>query len=262
MPWLLPSPPSPPDSAPWPRGTAARPPLVAEHSTEVVVRRGLVGPQGDGLAVAVLFRGIPCAISHKPNPLVARLRGEAGRPLRGLAIPLLPRPTILLSLPRLPQVLVERPVQLPSARVRRAVDTAEIRRRQLLVEAHIADRVLVPLVVHVYRQPEAADASEAQRHGQGRAALDGSGRRGGGGLGSLALRLQHLQRLADLLGGRSQVRLLLPQLGEQRLEAEGGLGHAQSAHGLEEGLGRAGFAHATRARARARRAPRREALFW
>eukprot|EP00964_Phaeocystis_antarctica_P082205 scaffold51527_cov33-Phaeocystis_antarctica.AAC.1 len=29
MPWPVPSPPSPPDSAPWPRGTAARPPRRA-----------------------------------------------------------------------------------------------------------------------------------------------------------------------------------------------------------------------------------------
>ena len=50
------------------------------------------------------------------------------------------------------------------------------------------------------------------RRGQGR---DGTARNG---LGSLALSLQRLQRLADLLGGRSQVWLLLLQLGEQRLE--------------------------------------------
>eukprot|EP00964_Phaeocystis_antarctica_P070991 scaffold43251_cov58-Phaeocystis_antarctica.AAC.3 len=55
--------------------------------------------------------------------------------------------------------------------------------------------------------------------------------------GSLALlRLQRCQRLADLPGGRSQVWLLLPQLGEQRLEAEVGIGHSQCAHGREKGL--------------------------
>ena len=56
----------------------------------------------------------------------------------------------------------------------------------------------------------------------------------GSGLGSLALGLQGLQRLADLLGGRSQVWLLLPQLGEHRLEAEVGLGHSQVTHGFQE----------------------------
>ena len=56
----------------------------------------------------------------------------------------------------------------------------------------------------------------------------------GSGLGSLALGLQGLQRLADLLGGRSQVWLLLPQLGEHRLETEVGLGHSQVTHGVEE----------------------------
>ena len=41
-----------------------------------------------------------------------------------------------------------------------------------------------------------------------------------GGLLSLTLRLQYPQRLADLLGARSQIWLLLPQLGEQRLGVE------------------------------------------
>eukprot|EP00964_Phaeocystis_antarctica_P080185 scaffold50058_cov60-Phaeocystis_antarctica.AAC.5 len=36
------------------------------------------------------------------------------------------------------------------------------------------------------------------------------------------------------------------QLGEQRLEAEVGLSHAQSTHGLDQGIGRARLAHATR----------------
>eukprot|EP00964_Phaeocystis_antarctica_P050716 scaffold29523_cov69-Phaeocystis_antarctica.AAC.5 len=38
-------------------------------------------------------------------------------------------------------------------------------------------------------------------------------------------------------------------LGEQRLEAEVGIGHAQPTHGLEEGIRCAGFAHATCPRA-------------
>eukprot|EP00964_Phaeocystis_antarctica_P062554 scaffold37489_cov68-Phaeocystis_antarctica.AAC.5 len=64
--------------------------------------------------------------------------------------------------------------------------------------------------------------------------LAGHGRgcgRGSGcsGLGSLALRLQRRQRLADLPGARFQVWLLLPQLGEQRFEAEVGIGHSQPA---------------------------------
>eukprot|EP00964_Phaeocystis_antarctica_P125986 scaffold89702_cov66-Phaeocystis_antarctica.AAC.2 len=52
------------------------------------------------------------------------------------------------------------------------------------------------------------------------------------------------ERHANLLGACSQVWLLLPQLGEQRLEAEVGLRNLQYAHGLEEGIGRAGLAHA------------------
>ena len=98
-------------------------------------------------------------------------------------------------------------------------------------------------------------------------ALVSSGR-GGGGHGSLTLGLQRRQRHADLLGGRSQVWLLLPQLGEQRLEAEVGISYAQSTNGLQEGIGRAGFAHATipegtaavgpRSHARATASPTRE----
>ena len=71
----------------------------------------------------------------------------------------------------------------------------------------------------------------------------GARRGGGGGLGSLALGLERQHRRADLLGGRSQVWLLLAELGEQRLEAEAGLGDSQATHGLEEGVERAGFAH-------------------
>ena len=70
-------------------------------------------------------------LSHQLIVLVARLRGEAGLkaglPLRGLAGPLalLLYPTIR---PRLPLLLVEHRVQLPRARVRRAVIAAQIRR--------------------------------------------------------------------------------------------------------------------------------------
>eukprot|EP00964_Phaeocystis_antarctica_P149698 scaffold116913_cov57-Phaeocystis_antarctica.AAC.2 len=45
-------------------------PRVGEHDTEVVVRRGLIGPQGDGLTIGlgcfarVLRRGVPHALSH------------------------------------------------------------------------------------------------------------------------------------------------------------------------------------------------------
>eukprot|EP00964_Phaeocystis_antarctica_P080184 scaffold50058_cov60-Phaeocystis_antarctica.AAC.4 len=159
LPWPLPTPPSPPDSAPWPRGTAARPPpsvpRVGKLVAEVEIRRGVVGPQGDGLAVgpgcsaAILPRGVPDTLSHQPQVLVARLRGAPGLTLRELAIPLPPRPTTLLPLlPLLPQLLVEHPVQLPRARVRRAVDVAEVRRRQLLIAAHITDGVLL-IAAHI-----------------------------------------------------------------------------------------------------------------
>eukprot|EP00964_Phaeocystis_antarctica_P021068 scaffold11657_cov58-Phaeocystis_antarctica.AAC.3 len=130
-------------------------PRVGERCTEVVVRHGLVGPQGDGLTVGlgfsarVLLRTVPQALRQQLGVLVARLRGDAGLPLRDLAIPLLPHPTILPLLPVLPHLLVKRPVQLPSARVSRAVLAALVRRRQLLIAAHVADGVLLPLVVHV-----------------------------------------------------------------------------------------------------------------
>eukprot|EP00964_Phaeocystis_antarctica_P148925 scaffold115910_cov63-Phaeocystis_antarctica.AAC.1 len=80
-------------------------PRVAERCTEVVVRRGPIGPQGDGLAVGpgcsapVLFRAVPRAHSHQLVVRVARLRSEPGCPLRGLALPLLMHPTILPLLP-------------------------------------------------------------------------------------------------------------------------------------------------------------------
>eukprot|EP00964_Phaeocystis_antarctica_P125756 scaffold89428_cov63-Phaeocystis_antarctica.AAC.4 len=130
-------------------------PRVVEHYTEVDVRRGLVGPQGDGLAVGlacfapVLLRGVPRALSQQLTPLVAHQRGVPGQLLRDLASSLLRLPTILAHLPLLPQLLVKRPVQLPSARVGRAVLAALVRSRQLLVEAHIADGMLLTPVVHV-----------------------------------------------------------------------------------------------------------------
>eukprot|EP00964_Phaeocystis_antarctica_P098029 scaffold64100_cov54-Phaeocystis_antarctica.AAC.4 len=130
-------------------------PRAAERVAEVEVRVGHVGLQRDGLAVGlpcfapVLLRHVPQALSYQLHVPVARLRGVPGHLLRGLAIPLLPHPTILMALPLLPQLLVKHPVQLPSARVRRAVHAAEVRRRQLLVAALIADGVLLPLVVHV-----------------------------------------------------------------------------------------------------------------
>eukprot|EP00964_Phaeocystis_antarctica_P161837 scaffold134859_cov69-Phaeocystis_antarctica.AAC.3 len=130
-------------------------PRVGERYTEIEVRRGLVGPQSDGLAegpgchAPVLLRLVPQALSQQLIVLVARQRGAPDLPLRELASPLLPGPAILRPLPLLPQLLVKRPVQLPSARVRRAVDAAEVRRRQLFIAAHIADRVLLSLVVHV-----------------------------------------------------------------------------------------------------------------
>eukprot|EP00964_Phaeocystis_antarctica_P143812 scaffold109413_cov51-Phaeocystis_antarctica.AAC.1 len=102
--------------------------------------------------------------------------------------------------------------------------------------------MLDPAVVHVRRQPGAAEASEAQCHARRSAAHVGSGRRGGrrrrgGGL-------QRRQGLTDLPGARSQVRLLLPQLGEQRLGAELGVRQPQSTDGLQEAVG-----HARRRRA-------------
>eukprot|EP00964_Phaeocystis_antarctica_P057950 scaffold34343_cov74-Phaeocystis_antarctica.AAC.6 len=108
--------------------------------------------------------------------------------------------------------------------------------------------MLLTVVVHLRRQPGAAEASEAQRHGQRRAALFGSARcalfgsgrrdlvgsgRGGGGICSLTLlRLQRMQHLAHLLGARSQ-------LGEQRSEAEIGISQPQSTDGLQEAVGHA-----------------------
>eukprot|EP00964_Phaeocystis_antarctica_P108607 scaffold73166_cov65-Phaeocystis_antarctica.AAC.4 len=73
-----------------------------------------------------------------------------------------------------------------------------------------------------------------RRGGDGR--RGGSGWCGGGGLRGLSLCLQRRQRLADLPGARSQVWLLLPQLGEQRLGAELGVSQPQSADGLKEAV--------------------------
>ena len=201
---------------------------------------GLIWPQGDDLAkglscsAPVVLRGVPRALSQQAKVLVSRLRGAPGHLLCDLASLLLAHPAVLPQLPILLHLLVKHRVQLPSARVPRAVNATPVRRQQLLLAALVAHRVLLPLVVHIRRQPGAADASEAQRHVRRRAALVSSGRRDGG-LG-LALRLQRVYRLADLLGGRSQLWLLRPQLGEQRLEAEVGISYAQSANGLERGL--------------------------
>eukprot|EP00964_Phaeocystis_antarctica_P085143 scaffold53730_cov41-Phaeocystis_antarctica.AAC.2 len=52
-------------------------PRVGEHCTEVEVRCGLVGPQGDGLAVGlacfppVLLRAVPCALRQQLRVRVA-----------------------------------------------------------------------------------------------------------------------------------------------------------------------------------------------
>eukprot|EP00964_Phaeocystis_antarctica_P064049 scaffold38490_cov62-Phaeocystis_antarctica.AAC.4 len=228
---------------------------VTERCTEVAVRLGPVGPQCDGFTVdlgfftPVLFDGVPHALGQQLLVLVAGLRGNQGCLLRDLAIQLLHNPSILIHLPMHLHLLVIHRVPLPSARVSRAVDAAPVRRRHLQLDANRANFVLFTAVVHVRRQPGAAEASEAYRHVRWRAALfgsgfGGSGRRGGsgwrgGGLRGLALSIQHRQRLADLLVARSQVRLLLPQLGEQRFGAELGVGQPQSADGLQEAVGHA-----------------------
>eukprot|EP00964_Phaeocystis_antarctica_P060347 scaffold35986_cov58-Phaeocystis_antarctica.AAC.2 len=135
--------------------------------------------------------------------------------------------------------LVIHRVPLPSARVPRAVDAAPVRRRHLEFDANRANFVLLA--------PGTAEASEArcQRRVRKSAALVGSGRcgdggrRGGGGLPGLTLRLQGRQRLTDLPGAHFQVWLLRPQLGEQRLGAEAGIRQPQSADGLQEAVGHA-----------------------
>eukprot|EP00964_Phaeocystis_antarctica_P042685 scaffold24472_cov63-Phaeocystis_antarctica.AAC.3 len=106
----VPRAPSPPQNAPWPRGAAVRPP------------RGAPSCRGDGLAegltcsAPVFLRGVPRALSHQLVVRIARQRGEAGLPLRELALPLLVHPTVIRHLPLLPQLLVKHPVQLPCAR--------------------------------------------------------------------------------------------------------------------------------------------------
>eukprot|EP00964_Phaeocystis_antarctica_P082758 scaffold51973_cov69-Phaeocystis_antarctica.AAC.1 len=97
-------------------------PRVGERCTEVVVRLGLVGPQGDGLAVGpgcsacVLLRVVPDALSQQLVVRVARLRGEPGHPLRDLASLLLRHPAILRLLPKTLHLLVIHRVPLPRAR--------------------------------------------------------------------------------------------------------------------------------------------------
>eukprot|EP00964_Phaeocystis_antarctica_P043986 scaffold25251_cov65-Phaeocystis_antarctica.AAC.4 len=69
-------------------------PRAVEHGTEVVVRHGVVGPQGDGLAegpgcsAPVLLRAVPRALSQQLLVRVARLRSVPGRLLCDLASPL------------------------------------------------------------------------------------------------------------------------------------------------------------------------------
>eukprot|EP00964_Phaeocystis_antarctica_P008711 scaffold4719_cov55-Phaeocystis_antarctica.AAC.2 len=211
-------------------------PRAGERCTEAEVRLGLVGPQGDGLAVGpggsacILLREVPRAFSQQPLVLVARLRGVPCCPLRDLAIPLLHHPTILSPLPMHLHLLVIHRVPLPSARVPRAVDAAPVRRWHLELDANRAN---IPKQARLTATLGGAPPlSAAGRHG-------GGGRRGGR-LRGLALRLQRLQRRqrhTDLLGARSQVWLLLSQLGEQRREAEAGISQPQSADGLEKGFG-------------------------
>eukprot|EP00964_Phaeocystis_antarctica_P042692 scaffold24476_cov62-Phaeocystis_antarctica.AAC.5 len=161
-------------------------PRAVERCTEVEVRHGLIGPQGDGLAVGpgfsavVSLRGVTDALSQQLHVLIARLRGVPGCLLRDLAIPLLHHASILIHLPVLLQLLVIHRVALPSARVPWAVDAAPVRRRHLQLYTNRANFVLLT--------PGAAEASEAQRQrrGQRRAALAHSRRRGGGGRGAAA----------------------------------------------------------------------------
>eukprot|EP00964_Phaeocystis_antarctica_P058480 scaffold34687_cov63-Phaeocystis_antarctica.AAC.6 len=108
MPWSLPSPVSPLGSAPWPRGTAARPPQCAPSWRAL--------HRGPGFSAPVVLRPVLHAISEQLVVRVARLRGATGLPLRGLAIPLLHDPSILHPLPIALYILVIHRVQLPSAR--------------------------------------------------------------------------------------------------------------------------------------------------
>ena len=75
-------------------------------------------------------------------------------PLSSLALLLQQHATILkldggVLPPPILQLLVIHHVQVPSARVPRAVDAAPVSRRHLLLDALVAHRVLLPLVVHV-----------------------------------------------------------------------------------------------------------------
>eukprot|EP00964_Phaeocystis_antarctica_P010249 scaffold5631_cov55-Phaeocystis_antarctica.AAC.1 len=103
---------------------------AGERCTEIEVRHGLVGLQGDGLAegpgcsAQVLLRAVPDAFSQQLRVRITRLRGDAGLPLRDLASPLLRHPTILRHLPLPLHLLVIHRVPLPSGRVPWAVDTA------------------------------------------------------------------------------------------------------------------------------------------
>eukprot|EP00964_Phaeocystis_antarctica_P105185 scaffold70237_cov57-Phaeocystis_antarctica.AAC.2 len=109
-------------------------PRVHEHATEAGVRAGLVGPQGDGLTICpgcsapVVLGTVLHALSHQLRVRIARLRGEAGLPLRSLASPLLQHPAIILQVPLRLHLLVIHRVQLPRARVPRALDAAPVRR--------------------------------------------------------------------------------------------------------------------------------------
>eukprot|EP00964_Phaeocystis_antarctica_P039238 scaffold22445_cov73-Phaeocystis_antarctica.AAC.10 len=97
-------------------------PRADEHGTEVEVRCGRVGLQGDCLAVdpgcsaPVLLRAVPDALSHQLIVRVARLSGVPGCLLRNLAMPLLRHPAILSHLPVPLHLLVIHRVPLPSAR--------------------------------------------------------------------------------------------------------------------------------------------------
>eukprot|EP00964_Phaeocystis_antarctica_P128379 scaffold92156_cov66-Phaeocystis_antarctica.AAC.5 len=130
-------------------------PRAVERFTEVGVRRGLVGIQGDGLAVGlgcsapVLLRGVPRAISQQLFVRIARLCGDAGLHLRGLASPLLRHPSVLRPLPMPLHLLVIHRVPLPSARVPRAVDAAPVCRRHLELDANRANFVLLTVVAHL-----------------------------------------------------------------------------------------------------------------
>ena len=115
----------------------------------------LVRPQRDGLAVGpgcsapVLFRGVPQALSQNRIVLVARLHGEPGMLVCSLTMIPLTHPTILTRPLVLPLLLVKYFVQVPSERVRRAVEAAPVRCRQLSLDALVAHRMLLPLVVHI-----------------------------------------------------------------------------------------------------------------